>query len=178
MWFAEFKNKVLEFKDKAVDTASQKIAETSLVLDTQKKVTDFISKTIHKNITLKSWEILNFSKKVIIICIDFKSDLYKSFILTQAPALTKWFAQNTPVRIIDKNNWNISLTNLWWEDEIFMMIFDDNKEIAKILWEQEIKNILSELYSSNTKYNNSSDEKDNSQEESNTDSSSSDGWGD
>lgn len=173
MWFAEFKNKVLDLKNKAVDTATQKIAETSLVLDNQKKVTDFIAKTTHKTIKLDSWEEIIFSKKVIIVCMDFKSELYKNFILTQAPNLTKWFAQNTPVRIIDRNNWSISLTNLLTEEEIFLIVFDDNKELVKISWEKKVKRFLDDLYESDKNKDFSEDE---NSSENKTDSDSWDFW--
>ena len=102
MDFAELKKKALQLKDDMIEKGAKKLAESSLVLNTEDELNAFIDKSTTKTVEIKdTGETKEFVKKVIVIFADNESDFFEKSLIQLPVLMTKAFSQNLPIKMCD-----------------------------------------------------------------------------
>ena len=145
MDFAKLKEKAIKFKNNVVEKSTQKLLESSLVINKIEDLEKFIEKSKTKTFTSKeTGETKTFIKKVIVIFADKNSDFMKKSLVGLPVLVTKAFSQNIPLKMCD-----IKLEDLKKYPEIktfpSLVVFETEKIIDVVEWEEDINKIIKSL---------------------------------
>lgn len=144
MNFGDFKNKVISFKDKVVETWAKKIAESSLVLRTKPELEEFIKLSQNKDfVNPETGEQKVFARRAIVIFVEKDSKFYEEFLLQIPILFTKSWSQNVVFKLCDLN---ISdLTDYSINSLPSFVVFENEKLIKVLEWEENIKKVVKAL---------------------------------
>ena len=107
MDFSKMKEKALELKKQAenkwkeaIDYSAKKLAGSNLTINTKEDFDSFVEKsTKTKWQNKETGKVKYFSHRVIIIIWEEKSEFFKKALYQLPVLVTKWFTQNTPVKL-------------------------------------------------------------------------------
>lgn len=143
MNFKEMKEKALELKNKAIEYSSQKLASSNFTISTNEDLENFINKSENTKFTNKeTWEEKTYTKRVIIIFIDEKSDFFKQTIITFPVLLTKSFSQNVQIKLAKSTIKDLNLKKYSVEEIPSLVVFENKKVHKVILWEKNILKLV------------------------------------
>ncbi len=144
MKFSDFKNKVISFKNKVVETWAKKIAESNLVIRTKNDLEEFIKLSQNKDfIDPQTWEQKIFTRRTIVIFVEKDSKFYEEF-LVQIPILfTKSWSQNVSFKLCDLDIWELENFNI--KSFPSLVVFENEKLIKILEWEENIKKVVKVL---------------------------------
>ncbi len=144
MDFAELKKKALQLKDEMIEKGAKKLAESSLVLNTEDELNAFIDKSKTKTATIKdTWETKEFVKKVIVIFADNQSEFFEKSLIQLPVLMTKAFSQNTPIKMCDLSL--DKLTDHGVKTLPSLVVFETEKVIKIIDSEENITKIVKDM---------------------------------
>ncbi len=144
MDFAEFKKKVIKFKNDTIDKWAKKLAESWMVINTKDNLDIFIKKSETTSFTSQeTWETKTFEKKVIVVFGEKDSDFFESALAKLPVLVTKAFSQNIPLKMCD-----IALKDLkeYKIESLPSLVVFQTEKVAKIVeWEEKINTIVKSL---------------------------------
>lgn len=138
------KKKALKFKDDMIESGAKKLVESSMVINTSEDLEKFIQKSETKSFTSKeTWITKEFIKKVIVIFADKNSDFMKKSLVGLPVLITKAFSQNIPLKMCDIKIDELSKYDI--KELPSLVVFETEKIIDVIEWEEDINRITKSL---------------------------------
>lgn len=138
------KKKALKFKDDMVDKWAKKLAESSMVLNTQDQLEEFIKKSQTTSFTSKeTWETKTFTKRVIVIFWEKGSDFFEKSLIQLPVLVTKAFSQNIPLKMCDIDLKDLSAYKI--ESHPTLVIFQTEKVVKTVEGDEKISTIVKSL---------------------------------
>jgi|GEM_PF-837205 len=139
-----FKDTLISWKNKTVESIAGKVEKSKLVIRTQSELLALVEKSKTKVVTTQEGEEKTFIKRSLLLVGDGEKDFFKNFSLSFPMLLTKSFVQTTPFKmhdinhiIIDVGKYHISLQEL-----PILVVFENEKVYKTIRGEDHIKKVL------------------------------------
>ena len=150
MDFKKIKEKALELKKQAekkrkeaIDYSAKKLAWSGLTISTKEDFKSFVEKSAKTKWQNKeTGKVKYFSHRVIIIIWEEKSEFFKKA-LYQLPVLaTKWFTQNTPVKLAKAKITWVDFKEHGVKKAPAIIIFENKKLLKTVSWEENIAKLV------------------------------------
>lgn len=153
MDFWKLKEKALELKKtaqkkgkEAIDYGAKKLAASHFTINTKEELKAIIEKSAKtKTVDKETGKEKIFSHRVMIIIWEEKSKFFEKALYQLPVIATKWFTQNTPVRLAKSDIKWADLKKYWVESTPAIVVFENKKAIKTVSWEEKITKLVNSL---------------------------------
>lgn len=139
----QMQEKASEYADKAIKASSEKLASSSLTISTKDELDKFIKKSENSKFTNKeTWEEKTFTKRVIIIFWEEKSDFFKEALYILPVLISKAFTQNISLKLAKSDSKNIKISDYKIKEIPSLVVFENKKVYKIVTWKENILKLV------------------------------------
>jgi len=145
MDFASLKQKAIDMWKKAIDMWTEKLAGSNFTIDTVSELEEFIKTSKTTTFITQTWEEKIYKHKSLAIFVDEKTDFFKKLLYMFPVLLTKSFSQNMKITLVKTSTEWLVLTNYRISEIPSLVIFEEEKFLRTISWEENILKLVKSL---------------------------------
>jgi len=142
----KLKEKAGEYADKAIVYSSEKLAYSWFTIDSKEKLEEFIEKSENKKFKNKeTGEEKTFTKRVIVVFGEEKSDFFKEALYIFPSLLAKAFSQNISLKLAKADIKDVDLSKYKVKEIPSLVVFESKKVFKVISWKEKILKLVKSL---------------------------------
>jgi len=145
MDFSSLKQKAIDMWKKAIDMWTEKLAGSNFTIDTISELEEFIKTSKTTTFITQTWEEKIYKHKSLAIFVDEKTDFFKKLLYMFPVLLTKSFSQNMKITLVKTSTEWLVLTNYRISEIPSLVIFEEEKFLRTISWEENILKLVKSL---------------------------------
>lgn len=145
MDFSSLKQKAIDMWKKAIDMWTEKLAGSNFTIDTISELEEFIKTSKTTTFITQTWEEKIYKHKSLAIFVDEKTDFFKKLLYMFPVLLTKSFSQNMKIKLVKTSTEWLVLTNYRISEIPSLVIFEEEKFLRTISWEENILKLVKSL---------------------------------
>lgn len=147
------KEKALELKkeaskkmEQAIDYSAKKLSESTVTISKKEEVEKMIKKSKTTSFTNKeTWITKEYIHKSIIVFGEEKSNFFKKALINFPILAAKAFSQNITLKLAKEKIEGYDITKLWVESFPCLVVFEEEKVLKVIHWEENIQKLVKAL---------------------------------
>lgn len=146
MDFAKLKSKLIETKNKAVDSSAKFLWNSMFTIKNIDELNNAISKSKQTSFTNKeTWETKIYTKNSFVLFWDEKSDFFKESLINFPILATKAFSQNITLKLAKINIENLKLEDYNVKEIPSLVVFENEKVKTVIAWKENILKLVKSI---------------------------------
>lgn len=143
MDFAKLKSKLIETKNKAVESSAKALWNSMFTIKNIEELNKAISKSKETSFTNKeTWETKTYTKNSFVLFWDENSDFFKESLITFPVLATKAFSQNITLKLAKTNIENLKLEDYKVMETPSLVVFENEKVKTVIAWKENILKLV------------------------------------
>ncbi len=146
MDFTMLKSKLIETKNKAIDSSANFLWSSVFTIKNMDELNNIISKSKQTSFTNKeTWETKIYTKKSIILFWDENSDFFKESLVVFPVLATKAFSQNITLKLAKINIENLKIEDYNIKEVPSLVVFENEKVKTVIEWKENILKLVKSI---------------------------------